>query len=485
MQCNPSYPNPFAMNLKRKATILAVLLSSCFTAISETSRPNVIILLADDLGYGDVGFHGSDIQTPNIDRLASEGSQLEAFYSCPMCTPTRAGLMTGRYPIRYGLMRSVIPPQRDFGLDTSEETLADVFAKAGYSRRGIMGKWHLGHRRKEWIPTERGFTDFIGHYNGAIDYFTHERNGELDWHHNDESVKDEGYATDLIAEGAVAFIKSIPKSEPYFLYVPFNAPHSPFQAKESDLAKYPHRTGNRKVYAAMVDSMDQAIGDILNAVELRGDLDDTFILFFSDNGGVNKVASNGELKGAKLTVYQGGIRVAAAAMWKNGGIVGGKRIRETMGYIDVLPTLRRMIGVSDPPAKPLDGIDVLDALRGREKLEDRTWFTYLDQSNDRIERLASNTKKWKLILQRPAPDSDATESLLELYEIGNDPYEKLDFAKRDPKSVKKRAKAIAEAKVKLTAEIEEFLSLKSENQIDRFRLGANDTPAIPNWTPTE
>ena len=133
------------------------------------------------------------------------------------------------------------------------------------------------------------------------------------------------------------------------MYVPFNAPHSPFQAKEADLEKYPHRTGRQKTYAAMVDSMDQAIGKILAAAEARGDLDDTFFLFFSDNGGVRNVASNGELKGSKLTVYQGGIRVAAAAMWKNGGIMGGKRIRENMGYIDVLPTLRRMIGVNDPP----------------------------------------------------------------------------------------------------------------------------------------
>lgn len=472
------------MNFKFLTLTVFVLILGSLGLSSAQDQPNVVILLADDLGYGDVGFHGSDIQTPHIDRLASEGAQLEAFYACPMCTPTRAGLMTGRYPIRYGLMRSVIPPQRDFGLDTSEETLADVFAKAGYKRRGIMGKWHLGHRQKKWLPLERGFTDFIGHYNGAIDYFTHERDGELDWHHNDQSVKVEGYATDLIGEGAVEFIRSTPKNEPYFLYVPFNAPHSPFQAKEADLEKYPHRTGRQKTYAAMVDSLDQAIGKILAAAEARGDLDDTFILFFSDNGGVRNVASNGELKGSKLTVYQGGIRVAAAAMWKNGGIVGGKRIRENMGYIDVLPTLRRMIGVNDPPARPLDGIDVLDALRGKAKLTDRTWFTYLDQNDERIEQLAANTRDWKLVFRRPAPDAEATESSLELYEIGNDPYEKLDISKRDPKSVKKRAQAIAGAKAKLTAEIETFQSLKSENQIDRFRRGASNTPAIPDWTPT-
>jgi len=235
----------------------------------------------------------------------------------------------------------------------------------------------------------------------------------------------------------------------------------------------------------MVDSMDQAIGRILETVEERGDFDDTFFLFFSDNGGVRNVASNGELKGHKLTVYQGGIRVAAAALWKNGGIVGGKRIRENMGYLDVLPTLRRVIGATDPPPIPYDGIDVLDALRGKAKLKDRSWISYLDQNNDKIERLAVNTKKWKLIITQPAPDSDSTESTMELYEIGNDPYEKLDVAMRDPASVKKRAKAIAEAKAKLSAELEQFLGLRSDNQIIRFRRGAGTTPAIPEWTPKE
>ncbi len=469
----------------RPIVLLFLLRLPFFISLIAAEKPNVIIFLADDLGYGDVGFHGSDIQTPNIDRLAREGSQLEAFYSCPVCTPTRAGLMTGRYPIRYGLMRAVIPPQRDYGLDLDEETMADVFAKAGYKHRGIFGKWHLGHRQQKWSPTKRGFTDFIGHYNGAIDYFTHERNGERDWHLNDKPFRSEGYSTDLIGESAVAFINGVPKSEPYFLYIPFNAPHSPLQAKESDLAKYPHRANRSRTHAAMVDSLDQAMGKILEAAEQRGDLDDTFVLFFSDNGGVNNISSNGELKGGKTSVYQGGIRVAAAAMWKNGGIVGGKRIRERMGYIDILPTIRNMIGITIPPKKPLDGIDVLDAMRGKAKLKDRLWFSYIDQAPDQIERLAVNTDFWKLIIHRSAADAkERIEPTLELYEIGNDPYEKLDIAKWNPESVKKRAGRIARAKKDLTAAIEEFLSLRIDDQIIRFRVGAGTTPNIPDWSPT-
>ncbi len=460
--------------LKRACSIAFVTIAT-LSSLGADSRPNVIILLADDLGYGDVGFHGSDIATPNIDSLAREGVQLEQFYSCPMCSPTRAGLMTGRYPIRFGLMRAVVPPQRDFGLDTDEETLAEVFAKAGYQHRGIVGKWHLGHRRIKWIPTERGFTYFVGCHNGAIDYFTHERDGVLDWHKNDQPLEEEGYSTDLIGKAAVDFIESVPSDDPYFLYVPFNAPHSPFQAKEDDLKKYPQREGRQKIYAAMVDSMDQAIGQILETVEKRGDLDDTFILFFSDNGGVRQVASNGELKGSKLTVYEGGIRVAAAAMWKNGDIVGGRRIREKMGYIDVLPTIRRLIGVDETPAKPLDGIDVLDAMRGKAKLDDRPWFTYLDQNDDRTEKLAVSTKKWKLVVTCPAPDSDAPgETTAELFEITNDPYEKLETARRNPEAV-----------AELRAKLDRFLEWKSENQILRFSQGRGTAEEIPNWTPVE
>ena len=171
-------------------------------------------------------------------------------------------------------------------------------------------------------------------------------------------------------------------------------------------------------------------------------------------------------------------------MWKNGGIVGGKRIRERMGYIDILPTIqydRR----HDPPKKPLDGIDVLEAMRGKTQLEDRLWFSYIDQAPDQIERLAVNTNFWKLVIHRSAADAkERIEPTLELFEIGNDPYEKLDIAKWNPESVKKRAGRIAEAKTDLSAAIEEFLSLRIDDQIIRFRVGAGTTPAIPDWSPT-
>jgi arylsulfatase B len=442
---------------------------------TKKNKPNILILLADDLGYGDVGFHGSDIQTPNIDRLANEGVKLEQFYSCPMCSPTRAGLMTGRYPIRYGLMRSVVPPYREFGLSTDEETVADMLGKAGYNYRGIIGKWHLGHRRQKWLPINRGFTYFEGCHNGAIDYFDRFRDGTLDWHINGQPSTKEGYTTDLIGDAAIKFIESVPKEEPFFLYVPFTAPHSPFQAKQEDMEKYPNREGLKKTYAGMVDCLDQNIGKILNAVNERGQLDNTFILFFSDNGGVLKVASNGKQRGEKLTPYQGGIRVVAAVRWPTGGIYGGKVTKERMGYIDVFPTLMAVAGYNETVNNNLDGINVIEGIKG-ERLNDRSWFTYEDQSDKKIEKLAVNKDQWKLIVHRSAPDSEDNFWSNELFQITDDPIEEVDLATKNPSKLEE-----------LLNELDGFYNLKSDIQIPRYsKKDSYDEPElIPNWQPAK
>ncbi len=156
----------------------------------EPAKPNIVIIVADDLGWGDVGFHGSQIKTPNIDTLAETGIVLDRFYVAPVCTPTRAGLLTGKYPNRFGVREVVIPPWRDFGIAPEEVFLPEELARAGYKNRAIIGKWHLGHSSRKYYPLNQGFTHFYGHLNGAIDYFTHEREGELDWHNDWESSYD-------------------------------------------------------------------------------------------------------------------------------------------------------------------------------------------------------------------------------------------------------------------------------------------------------
>lgn len=450
----------------------ALFLYSCNIKSTHqvANQPNIVIILADDLGYADVGFHGSDIKTPNLDNFANKGVRLENFYSCPMCSPTRAGLMTGRYPIRYGLMRAVIPPYRNFGLNPDETLLPEVLEQAGYKHRACIGKWHLGHMQTKWHPNQQGFTHFVGCYNGAIDYFTRMREGETDWHRNSETVHTKGYVTDLIADEAVNFINAVPKAEPYFLYVPFTAPHAPFQAKEQDIAKYPHRSGNQQIYAAMVDCMDQGIGRILDAIDKRGDRDNTFILFFSDNGGVKEVASNAPMKGNKLTMYEGGIRVVAAAYWPAGGIEGGKIIYNQMGYIDILPTIISISHI-DINTDNLDGINVLESMQGNTQVTSRKWFSYLDQDGQEREKLAVNYLDWKLIIERDAPDAvthQKDESILF----------KMDSLHIESKDVKEDNPQVYH---ELQKSIEEFLKLKSNDQIPRYPDGNERFKAPKDW----
>ncbi|MFW6124746.1 MAG: sulfatase-like hydrolase/transferase, partial [Pirellulales bacterium] len=188
--------NSFLRVLRGSVVLFFALASTGAAAEPSSERPNVLIVVADDLGFADVGFHGGRIPTPAIDRIAAEGVKLEQFYACPVCSPTRAGLMVGRWPIRVGIMRTVIPPWRRWGLPPEETTLAELAAEAGYARRGVVGKWHLGHSDRKYHPLNQGFTYFYGHYNGAIDYWTHQREGEVDWHRNFDTVHEEGYTTD-------------------------------------------------------------------------------------------------------------------------------------------------------------------------------------------------------------------------------------------------------------------------------------------------
>lgn len=413
--------------------VSGVICFLCTIGLRATEPPNILILLADDLGYADVGFNGGQrFQTPNLDRLAATGVNLTDFRACPMCSPTRAGLLTGRWPIRFGMMRAVVPPWSDYGLPENETTLPDYLQQAGYPHRGAIGKWHLGHARQAFLPDRRGFSRFVGHYNGAIDYFTHHREGELDWHHDAQSVDEEGYSTDLIGHHAVEFIRGAPEQEPWLLYVPFNAPHSPYQAKEEDLRKYPGiERPNRKAYAAMIDSMDQAIGEILEAVEARDDADNTLVLFFSDNGGIPRVgSSNAPFRGSKLTVYEGGTRVCAAVRWPAGGLTGGESFDGRIGYIDVLPSLLSVAGLEIPG--DIDGVDFLPALQGTGSLPHRPWFTYMHQSDQA--HAAVHYGDWKLVAHGDAfSESPEQPPELELFNLADDVDESDDVSADYPR----------------------------------------------------
>jgi arylsulfatase B len=420
---------------------------------NRVQRPNIVIILADDLGWNDVGYHGSKISTPNIDQLAREGIELDRFYVTPVCSPTRAGLMTGRYPIRFGMSHWPVAPYDTGKYDAiplEEELLPEMLARAGYTRRGMFGKWHLGHISRDHLPLERGFTHFYGHYNGYIDYFTHQREGELDWHRQWETSYDEGYSTDLIAKEAARFIRESASDVPFFAYVAFNAPHPPLQVPPSYLQRYKKLRGERRNFAGMVESMDEGIGRILQALGETGQEDRTLVLFLSDNGGnPGHGGSNKPLRGGKGSVFEGGIRVPAVIRWPN-RLPGGEKVQDPMAYIDILPTIKRIVGDNVHAGQPLDGVDMFDVLTGEQSAspEHELLFHVGCSPN---EKMALRTDRWKLIYKGPSllSDSLGRGDDLFLFRIEKDPFEKENLVAQHPDLVQT-----------MLAKLQEFRSLQ-------------------------
>jgi arylsulfatase A-like enzyme len=405
-------------------------------------QPNIVFLLADDLGWSDVGWHGSEIRTPHLDRLANGGAKLEQFYVLPVCSPTRAALLTGRYPIRYGLQTGVIRPWADYGLPLEERTLAQALKEAGYTTT-ICGKWHLGLHDPAYLPTRRGFDHQYGHYCGAIDYFTHLRDGGFDWHRDDRECRDEGYSTHLLAREAIQTIRGSDAGKPFFLYVPFNAVHTPLQVPEKYTAPYAGLLQQRRLYAGMTAAMDEAIGQIVAALEERKLMERTLILFSSDNGGpVNQGATNGKLRAGKGTLYEGGIRAAAFAHWQ-GRLKPGTIVDEPLHMVDWYPTLLRLAGAAPNPKLPLDGRDIWACLaEGKPSPHAEILL------NAEAHRGALRMGKWKLVLS--GLGGVAAEPRIELFDLAADPAEKLNLAEKHPDQVKelrRRYEALAKQAV--------------------------------------
>ncbi len=407
-----------------------------------SKKPHIIFLMADDLGWGDVGYHGSRIATPNIDNLAKRGVRLNHFYVQPVCSPTRGALMTGRYPMRLGLQCGVVRPWAAHGLPLDELTLPEALAKVGY-KTAIVGKWHLGHLSADYLPTRRGFHQQYGHYNGALDYFTHIRDGGHDWHEDDKANYDEGYSTDLIGEQAVRIIAGHDKSEPLFLYVPFNAPHTPLQAPQEYIDQYSAmKKPQRRTYAAMVSSMDTAVGRIVKALqEHHYSADNTLIFFCSDNGGIKKLGSNGELREGKGTLYEGGVRVPAIAVWE-GKLQAGSIVEEQLHIVDMFPTLLGLAGAEPEQFKSLDGKDVWATIAKGEASPHKFILHNVTPFHGAI-----RMGKWKLVHNGHVHANITTASKIEsweLFDIENDPSEKMDRSKQQPEVFKKLQAKLAE-----------------------------------------
>jgi arylsulfatase A-like enzyme len=430
------------------ASLAPVALESVTSAVAQSAspRPHIVYIVADDLGWKDVGYHGSDIKTPNIDKLAQDGARLEQFYVQPMCTPTRAALMTGRYPCRYGLQTLVIPTPSKYGLPTDERLLPQALKEAGY-KTVMVGKWHLGHGDRKFWPRQRGFDYHYGSMVGEVDYFTHLSGNVRDWYRNDRPVSEKGYVTQLWGKDAVAQINAHDPRTPLFLYLAFTAPHSPYQAPKEYLDKYRDiEDPTRRTYAAMITCMDDEIGKVVAALDKKEMRENTLIVFMSDNGGnrtallagdadVSKLklpADNGPYRGGKGMLYEGGTRVAALANWP--GRIEPGEVKGMMHIVDMFPTLAGLAGATLSTEKPLDGLDV--------------WSTISEG--------------------KPSPRHEV------VYNIPQDPSEKANLADSNPLKVaelQKRIEQLAKESAKSLFLVDAFAAVNG---------AAHGPPALPN-----
>jgi arylsulfatase A-like enzyme len=407
---------------------LLALLGPASPAGAAEKRPHIVLFLADDLGWSDVGYHKSEIRTPHLDRLSASGVRLEQLYALPVCSPTRAALLTGRYPIRHGLQSGVVRPWSRHGLPLEERTLAQALREAGYAT-ALCGKWHLGHFERAYLPTRRGFDSQYGHYNGAIDYWDHTREGGLDWHRNDKALREKGYSTELIATEAGRLIARHDPRKPLFLYVPFNAPHAPLQAPGRYLDAYKEIANKRRrTYAAMVACLDDAVGSVVAALKKRGMLDDTLLIFSSDNGGpTRQAATNRPLRAGKGTLYEGGVRVVAWAAWP--GKLKPRVVNEPLHVVDWYPTLVKLGAGSLKQKLPLDGRDLWPTIaQGKPSPHDEILL------NAEPHRGALRKGRWKLVVQGKLPAGEKAK--VELFDLERDLSEKTNLAEKHPEKVK-------------------------------------------------
>lgn len=434
---------------------------------AETGAPHIVVILADDLGWNDVGYHGSEIRTPHIDRLAAEGLELDRFYSQPSCSPTRAAVLTGKSPQSLGIF-SPLSKLNPKGLPLTEKLMPEYFREAGY-QTFLVGKWHLGFHEPAYRPGARGFDHFYGHLTGGIGFWDHVHGGGLDWQRNGETLREEGYSTHLMAAEIDRLIVQRAPDKPMFLYAAFNAPHLPNEAPGETIAQYAHiENPNRRVHAAMVSELDWAIGQLMATLEAQGMLENTLVWFMSDNGGLNASAwppvlvsaarfledwlgkplpfqflefvrvnaleggsDNAPFRKGKQTVYEGGARVPSIIYWK--GQLAPGRSAQMVTVRDVLPTLLAAanlsgMGSARGPAADLHGVNHwLNVISGAA-------VQAPDYLINGVDGEAVYRFPWKLIV----PGSGEVE----LYRLDSDPTETTNVSVEHPDLVARLRKTL-------------------------------------------
>lgn len=418
-------------------TLLIALLStgSALAGHAPVSRPNLLLIVADDLGYGDLSsFGASDLQTPNLDALVASGIRFDHFYAnSPVCSPTRASLMTGCYPDRVGVPGVIrTHPEDNWGYLSPRATLLpQVLRRAGY-HTALVGKWHLGLAAPN-TPNDRGFDHFHGFLGDMMDdYLTHRRHDINYMRLNRKEIDPFGHATELFTEWATDYIRSRKGArDPFFLYLAYNAPHVPIQPPDRYVARVRERNPGlperRARLAALIEQMDEGVGRVVEALKQTGAYENTLIVFTSDNGGqLSAGASNGNLRGGKEDMYEGGIREPMCAVWP-GHIRGGSRSSRVALAMDLYPTLCEAAGATPPPG--CDGVSILPDLTGTERQDERTLFWVRREGNARYQGhavYAARRGVWKLVYNSPFEP-------MQLFNLREDPQEKTDRAKQAPK----------------------------------------------------
>jgi len=418
------------------AASLTFLVTTSQGCANEARKPNFVIILADDMGYGDISAYDGWVETPHLDGLAAAGLRFTDFHSNgAVCSPTRAALMTGRYQQRAGIPMAVTVKVRHRGLQPGEVTFAEEMKRAGYAT-AMFGKWHLGYREK-YNPIRQGFDRFRGFVSGNVDYFSHVDQSEAhDWWHQDRRVEEPGYTTHLITRHALEFIDEN-KDEPFLLYLSHQAPHYPYQGPGDEpdrsvggeFSMFGSRADKKEAYREMVVELDRGVGEVIAKLEEHGLERDTLVFFLSDNGATT-LGSNGALRGTKGTVWEGGHRVPAIAWWL-GRIDPGVTGELAIG-MDLMPTFLNIAGAESAAARPLDGVDLSPLLFSGKRLDPRMLFWEYGELR------AVRDRDWKLI-------EDASGQVDEpaLYNLAEDLSESRNLAGDHPDRVKRMAAALA------------------------------------------
>lgn len=401
-------------------------------ALAEAKKPNILYILADDLGYADLSVHGcKQYKTPHIDRIFTSGVRFEEGYvSNSVCAPSRAGLLTGKLGSRFGFEANLphklaSQPGSTIGLDPKEKTIADVLKPAGYTSY-CLGKWHLGDNPDFFHPNKRGFDHFFGLMGGSRSYFKIEFDPNKSMQYNGEFIKERDgfYMTDDLTDRALSFLESESKNDtPFFMYLSYTAPHGPMDAKPEHLKQLSHiKKEKRRKYAGMMLSLDENVGRVLNALEEYGMMENTLIVFMSDNGGPldHNASWNGDLRGKKGTLFEGGVRVPFAVSWK-GVIPEGQVCGEKVISVDLLPTFAGLAGVH-PKDYGTDGVDLMPLLKQEvEDLEERDFYW----RRGRTQQIGMRAGQYKMMVNR-------NKGMRYLYDMETDHSEKMNLAKKMP-----------------------------------------------------